>query len=170
MKIILETERLVLREFTIHDTQFIIELLNSPGWLKYIGNRNIETEEQAAIYLQNGPLKSYEVNGFGLSLVVMKNNNTPIGMCGILKRDNLDNPDIGFAFLPDFTGKGFAFEIANATMNFAKDTLLLPKILAITVPTNQPSINLLEKIGLKFISNFSFPNSAEQLMLFSIKV
>jgi RimJ/RimL family protein N-acetyltransferase len=88
-------------------------------------------------------------------------------MCGIIKRDNLVNPDIGFAFLPEFTGKGFAFEMANATMTFARDTLKLPVIFAITIPTNKPSIKLLEKIGLRFSKTFNFPNDKEELMLFS---
>jgi RimJ/RimL family protein N-acetyltransferase len=167
MNYILETERLILRQFTINDAKFIIELVNSPGWIENIGDRNIKTEEQAREYLQNGPLKSYEVNGFGLSLVEMKTDRTPIGMCGILKRDNLENPDIGFAFLPEFTGKGFAFEIANATMTFAKDTLKLPTIFAITIPTNKPSIKLLGKIGLTFSKTFNFPNDNKELMLFS---
>lgn len=167
MSIILETERLILREFTFNDTKFIIELLNSPGWIQYIGDRNINTDEQAKTYLENGPMKSYEVNGFGLSLVETKNDRKPIGMCGILKRDNLESPDIGFAFLPEFTGKGLAFEIAKATMSFAKDILKLQEIFAITIATNKPSIKLLEKIGLKFKKTFKFPNENEELMLFS---
>ena len=94
---IFETERLRLRKFTFDDTKFIIELLNSPGWIEFIGDRNVKTEDQAAAYLQNGPMKSYVQNGFGLSMVETKAGH-PIGMCGILKRDTLDNPDIGFAF------------------------------------------------------------------------
>ncbi len=167
MNYIIETERLFLREFTLDDAAFIIELVNTQGWIKYIGDRNIKTEEQAKEYLQNGPLKSYAENGFGLSMVEMKNNRTAIGMCGILKRDNLEGPDIGFAFLPEFTGKGFAFEIANATMIFARDNLKLSTILAITVPGNKPSIKLLGKLGLKFARTFNFPNDKEELMLFS---
>ena len=165
MNYILETERLLLRQFSITDTTFIIELVNSPGWLAFIGDRNIKTEKEAVEYLRNGPLKSYEVNGFGLSLVEMKNDMTPIGMCGILKRDSLENPDIGFAFLPEYMGRGFAFEIANATMTYAKNILKLPVILAITVPGNKRSIKLLEKIGLKF-SRIISQNIDEQLMLF----
>ncbi|MFT3910362.1 MAG: GNAT family N-acetyltransferase [Ferruginibacter sp.] len=165
MKYILETERLTLRKFTLHDTKFIIELLNSPGWIEYIGDRDIKTTEAAKIYLQNGPLKSYELNGFGLSMVEMKDG-TPIGMCGILKRDNLENPDIGFAFLPQFMGQGFAFEIAAATIAYAKNNLKLPVIFAITLPNNKSSIKLLEKIGLRFIKEFSFPGEDEELMLF----
>lgn len=167
MNYILSTERLILRHFTINDTQFIIELVNSPGWIENIGNRNITTEEQAKEYLQNGPLKSYAVNGFGLWLVEMKNDSTPIGMCGILKRDNLESPDIGFAFLPSFTGKGFAYEIAHATMTFATDILKLPVIFAITIPTNISSIKLLEKIGLRLIKTLTSPDDNKELLLFS---
>lgn len=166
-KYILETERLSLREFTINDTAFIIELVNTPGWIEFIGDRNIKTIEQAKEYLQNGPIKSYELNGFGLSLVEIKTSKAAIGMCGIIKRDNLVNPDIGFAFLPEFTGKGFAFEMANATMNYAKDILKLPTIFAITIPSNERSIKLLKKIGLKFSRTFTFPDDVEELMLFS---
>ena len=167
MNYILDTERLRLREFTINDSKFIIELVNSPGWLEFIGDRNIKTEEQAKTYLENGPIKSYKENGFGLSMVETKSDKTPIGMCGIIKRGNLENPDIGFAFLPEFTGKGFAFEIANATMMFAKDFLKLPVILAITVPENIKSIKLLEKLGLKFSKTIKLQNGGEEVMLFS---
>jgi RimJ/RimL family protein N-acetyltransferase len=166
-KIVLETDRLILREFTLDDTRFIIELLNTPGWLKFIGDRNVKTEKQAIAYLQDGPLKSYKENGFGLAAVELKTEKTPIGMCGILKRNNLDNPDIGFAFLPQFIGKGYAFEIANATLIFAKNIWQLPVVSAITLPDNKSSINLLEKIGLRFVKPFTFPGSSEELMLYS---
>ena len=167
MNKILETERLRLREFTLDDTQFIIDLLNSPGWLKYIGDRNIKTEEQAVNYLKNGPMKSYAQNGFGLSLVERKEDKKAIGMCGIIRRDNLDSPDIGFAFLPEYNGQGYAYEIAYATLQYANDQLKFSKIAAITLPQNEKSIRLLEKIGLKFIKPFSFPNSQEELLLYS---
>jgi RimJ/RimL family protein N-acetyltransferase len=166
MEYILETKRLMLRQFTTGDTKFIVELVNSPGWIEFIGDRNIKTDEQAKQYLQNGPLKSYEQNGFGLSLVELKNGKIPIGMCGIIKRDHLENPDIGFAFLPEFTGKGLAFEIAAATMTHAKDQLKLPVIFAITVSENKKSIKLLEKIGMKFIKRFCFPDDKEELILY----
>lgn len=164
---ILETARLGLREFTINDTNFIIQLLNSPGWIEFIGDRNIRTAEQAKQYLLSGPIKSYQKNGFGLSLVELKIDKTAIGMCGMIKRENLENPDIGFAFLPEFTGKGFAFEIAKATIIFAKDKLKLSHVLAITKPENGKSIKLLERIGLKFKKTFAFPGSTEEVMLFS---
>ncbi len=139
---------------------------NSPRIIEVFIN-DVFKEPLVTEYLQKGPLKSYKKNGFGLSLVELKNDGSPIGMCGILKRDNLENPDIGFAFLPEFTGKGFAFEIATATMTFAKDSLKLPLIFAITVPKNKTSIKLLDKLGLKFIKTFNFPDDIEELMLFS---
>ena len=169
MTSILETERLSLREFNTTDATFIIQLLNSKGWLKFIGDRHIKTIEQAENYLTNGPMKSYSVNGFGLSMVELKNTHTPIGMCGLIKRDNLPDIDIGFAFLEEFMGNGYAFEIAQATINFAKESLKKETILAITLPTNVRSINLLKKIGMKFEKNFSFEGSTEELMLFRNK-
>jgi RimJ/RimL family protein N-acetyltransferase len=167
MKTILETERLLLREFSLDDTAFIIELLNSPGWIKYIGDRNIKTEQQALAYLQNGPLKSYQQNGFGLSMVEKKDGHVPIGMCGIIKRDTLDNPDIGFAFLPEYNGKGYALEMAAATLAYAKQALGLPVISAITLADNSKSIRLLEKIGLQFSQTVVFPGSEEELLLYN---
>lgn len=167
MKPILETERLRLRELTLHDTGFIIELLNSPGWIRFIGDRNVKTEEQAVNYLQNGPLKSYLENGYGLYLVEKKDDQRAIGMCGILKRDTLEHPDIGFAFLPDFQGKGYGFEVAQATLRYAIDILGIPKVYAITLPDNIKSIRLLEKIGLWYIQPFCFPGSEEEVLLYS---
>jgi RimJ/RimL family protein N-acetyltransferase len=167
MNYILETNRLSLKEFTREDAFFIIELLNSPGWLQFIGDRNVKTNEQAIAYLENGPLKSYSDNKFGLWMVELKETKTAIGMCGLIKRDSLENPDIGFAFLPSYVGKGYAFEIASATLAFAKDTLGIQKISAITVGSNSRSIRLLEKTGFRFIKTFRFPGSEENLSLYS---
>ncbi len=166
MDYILTTERLTLRQFTNEDARFIVELVNTPGWLEFIGDRNIHTEEDAVNYLQNGPIKSYSENGFGSSMVELKDG-TPIGMCGILKRDSLENPDIGFAFLPSYMGKGYALEIANATMDYATHQLKLKTIYAITNPTNIRSIQLLEKIGLSPIKTIQSPTDGTELMVYS---
>ena len=162
---ILDTERLRLRQFTLDDTAFIIELLNSPGWLEFIGDRHVRTPEQAEVYLTNGPMKSYRVHGYGLSMVE-KQDGTPVGMCGILNRDTLAWPDIGFAFLPAHQASGYAFEIAQAVMDHARHTLGLPKIAAVTIPGNARSIRLLEKLGLRYIEPHSFPGSQEVLSLY----
>ena len=166
MSRILETERLILRKFTSGDAAFIVELLNSPGWLKYIGDRNIKTEEEAVNYLTNGPLKSYDENGYGLCLVEKKEDAAPIGMCGIIRRDNLDHPDIGFAFLPEYNGQGYALEIAGATLSYAMNQLQLPVISAITVAENERSVRLLQKIGLTYKKTIQFPGNEEELLLF----
>ena len=165
--IILETERLKLREFEKTDADFIIELVNSPGWLEFIGDRNVRTEEEAIVYLENGPIRSYRVNGYGLWMVIRKEEEIPIGMCGIVNRPMMQNPDIGFAFLPAWMGSGFAYEIAKATLNFANLQLQIPVISAITVPKNAKSIRLIAKLGLTFIREFSFPDSQEILSLYS---
>jgi RimJ/RimL family protein N-acetyltransferase len=162
---ILETKRLILRQFELKDAQFILDLVNSPGWLEFVGERNIKTEEAAIHYLRNGPIKSYLEHGFGLSLVELKDG-TPVGMCGLLQRDSLNYPDLGFAFLPEFMGMGLAFEIANATMNYARDNLKLQTIFAVTVSGNKRSIRLLEKIGFKFKQTIYTRDKNEELMLF----
>ena len=169
MNVILETERLMLRELNLNDSQFMIELLNSPGWLQFIGDRNVRTETQSMAYLEHGPLRSYRENGFGLYLVERKSDHLGVGLCGILKRDFLEVPDIGFAFLPEFNGMGYAYESAGATMKYATDTLKIPHLCAITTPENVRSIRLLEKIGLKLSGTILYPETNEELLLFSTK-
>ena len=166
MNAIIETERLELRKFELTDAAFLRELLNSPGWLEYIGDRNVHTDEEAGTYLLNGPIKSYQTNGFGLFLVLLKAKQTPIGACGLLKRDYLDEPDLGFAFLPGYTGQGYGYESAAAVMFYAKNELNLSQILAFTVPNNVASIRLLEKLGFQFEKRFYMPGENEELLLF----
>jgi RimJ/RimL family protein N-acetyltransferase len=165
-RLILETIRLRLRLLTLSDTAFIIELLNSPGWLKFIGDRNVRTEAQAVAYLENGPLASYQRNGYGLFLVERKVDSQRIGMCGILKREELETPDIGFALLPQFHGVGYAAEIADATLSYAREKLGLPTIAAIVQPDNERSIALLKKNGFSFEKMFSFNGKEELLELY----
>jgi RimJ/RimL family protein N-acetyltransferase len=166
MKCILETERLRLRQLDNGDAAFIFELVNSPGWLEFIGDRHVRTVSDAVDYIQNGPVKSYAAHGFGLSVVELKTDGTPIGLCGLLKRDYLDHPDIGFAFLPDFMGQGYACEIASATIAHANETLNIPIILAIVMPTNERSIRLLEKVGMTFHQTLVSPTDQTELLLY----
>jgi RimJ/RimL family protein N-acetyltransferase len=129
---------------------FIAELLNQPSFLRYIGDKEVRNDADAVRYIENGPAASYERFGFGLYLVQLKSTKTPIGMCGLLKRDSLPDPDVGFAFLPNYWSQGYAFESASAVLNYARDVLGIKRILAITSPDNDASIKLLEKLGLKF--------------------
>jgi len=147
---ILETERLVLRRLSSDDAEFILELLNQPSFLRYIGDKGVRPTEDAVRYIQTGPVASYEKFGFGLYLVELKETGVPIGMCGLLKRDTLPDADVGFAFLPDYWSQGYAFEAASGVMSYGREVLGLRRIVAITSLDNDASIKLLEKIGLKF--------------------
>lgn len=161
---VLETERLILRLFDPDDAPFILTLLNEPSFLRYIGDKKVRTLDDARQYILNGPRASYERHGFGLYQVELKDSHTPAGMCGLLKRDELPDPDIGFAFLPDYWNKGFASEAANAVLNDARERLKLARILAIVNPDNDASIKLLEKLGFRFermngdVKLYAFPD------------
>ncbi|ULQ56963.1 GNAT family N-acetyltransferase [Flavihumibacter rivuli] len=162
-----ETERLRLRQLELTDTAFIVQLLNSPGWLQFIGDRNVRTEEEAEAYIKNGPMKSYAQNNFGLSLVERKEDDSPVGMCGIIWRQELEHPDIGFALLPEYYGNGYAYEIAVATKDYARGSLGLSTIAGITLEANTRSIRLLEKLGLSFQKKICLNGSTEELLLYS---
>jgi RimJ/RimL family protein N-acetyltransferase len=165
--IVLETERLFLRGLKPEDAQFILALLNEPSFLRFIGDKKVRTIQDAEQYIQNGPVASYERHGFGLCLVELKDTHTPIGICGLLKRDELPDPDIGFAFLPDFWNKGFAFESAAAVMNDARERLNLNRVLAITNQDNEPSIKLLQKLGLQIERTIKMSTDSSELLLLS---
>ena len=147
---IFETERLSLREFTTDDAEFIFELLNEPSWIQNIGDRHIRTLDDACAYIVNGPVKSYEKNGFGLWAVVLKETSETIGMCGLIQRDTLEDVDIGYALLPRFWAKGYAVEAAAAVKNYARDVVGLKRLVAIVDPANAGSIRVIEKIGLHY--------------------
>jgi len=147
---IIETERLTIRQLTIEDAEFILRLLNEPSFHQYIGDRGVRTVDDARDYIRNGPIASYEQHGFGLCLVIEKSSGSSIGICGLLKRDNLDYPDIGFAFVPESWSKGYAFESSEAVMKRGRDTLGINRILAITQPDNDRSIRTLQRLGMVF--------------------
>lgn len=167
---VLKTTRLNICELTSDDAPFIFELLNTPSWIKFIGDRGIKTLTDAANYIVNGPMKSYAKNNFGLYTVKLKDGNIPIGLCGLIKRDSLEDIDIGFAFLPDYEGKGFAFESCAAILENAKTQFAISRVVAITVKENSRSIQLLEKIGFVFEKFIQLPNDPEELMLFGIQL
>ncbi len=145
-----ETGRLTLRRFTMADAAFVVELLNEASFLRYIGDKGVRTEADARRYLETGPLASYARHGFGLLQVGLKESGEPVGMCGLLKRDWLEDVDVGFALLPRFWRKGYAFEAASAVLGHARDGLGLRRVVAITSPDNAASIGLLDKLGFRF--------------------
>ncbi len=164
---VLETERLRLRRFNVDDAQFVLTLLNEPSFLRYIGDKQVRTVEDARQYIVNGPISSYERNGFGLYRAELKEPGTPIGMCGLIKREELPDPDIGFAFLPVAWGKGFAREAAAEVLRDARERLRLRRILAITSLDNQASIKLLQRLGFTFQKVIKLCSSGEQVKLFA---
>jgi [ribosomal protein S5]-alanine N-acetyltransferase len=167
---ILETERLLLRQFTIDDSEFILEILNEPSFIQNIGDRGVRTMEDARSYLRNGPIASYAKNGFGLCAVTLKDSGQSIGMCGLIKRDELKDVDIGYAFLPRFWSKGYALEAASAVKAYAKDVIGLKRIVAIVDPANAGSIRVLEKIGLAFEKMIRLSDDDIELKLFSADI
>lgn len=164
---ILETERLILREVVETDAAFILDLLNQPSFIKYIGDRNVRTIKDAREFIESRYRQSYREHGFGLYTVELKENSAPIGICGFVKRDSLPDADIGFAFLPQFERKGYAFESADAVMKYGREVLGLKRVLAITSQNNENSAKLLGKIGLKFKQMIRLPYDDEELKLFS---
>lgn len=146
----IETDRLLLRKLSTDDAAFILDLLNQPSFLQFIGDRGVRTLEDANRYILTGAVASYERFGFGLYLTLLKKSEIPIGICGLVKRDSLKDVDIGFAFLPQYWSKGYAFESASAVLDYARNTLGLKRIAGITAPDNHGSIRVMEKIGLKF--------------------
>ncbi len=147
---ILETDRLILCKLSIDDAEFILELLNDPSFLRYIGDKGVKNQDDARDYILHGPMESYDRHGFGLYLTKLKDGDVPIGICGLLKRETLEDVDVGFAFLPQFCGKGYATESASAVMAYGKDVLGIDRIVAITAPDNDASVNVLAKLGLRF--------------------
>ena len=150
----IDTPRLLLRELDLGDAQFILELLNEAGFLRYIGDKGVRNVSDAREYLLKGPMDSYARNGFGLYAVCLRGVDrtpaTPIGICGLVKREGLDAPDVGFGFLSQYGSHGYAAESAAAVIAHARSELKFERIVAITSPDNVKSIAVLGKIGFQF--------------------
>ena len=164
---ILDTERLSLRWLAPDDAAFIRRLVNEPSWLRFIGDRGVRNDDDARRYLEKGPLAMYAAMGFGLYLVATRNGVAPIGICGFVKRETLPDVDLGFAFLPEFWGRNYAFEAASATMAFGGRALGLQRVVAVTAQGNRPSIRLLERLGFHFERRMRLGDDAEELSLYA---
>tara|TARA_R110002072_G_scaffold261258_1_gene419918 strand:+ start:73529 stop:74029 length:501 start_codon:yes stop_codon:yes gene_type:complete len=164
---IIETERLILREMTLDDAAFLYKLMNSENWLKYIGDRGINSVEAARAYMLKSYLGSYQMNGFGAYMMVRKTDGELIGNCGLYKREKLKHPDIGFAMLPEFYKMGYGYEAAMGVLKYAKENLNIDTVLAITDKENRSSIGLLNKIGLNQKDVIKLDKAGPDLLLFS---
>lgn len=166
---ITETERLFIDEAATEDASFFLMLMNSKGWLTYVGDRNIHSENDAAAYISGKLIKSYETNGFGLNVMRLKENNEAIGICGFIKRDYLPHADIGFAILPGYEGKGYMREAAKNLIAYGFTELRFDEILAITLSSNDRSQQLLYRLGFTRMEDSQPDKSKPAEALFSMK-
>jgi RimJ/RimL family protein N-acetyltransferase len=164
---VLKTERLVLRRLAPGDAPFILRLLNEPSWLEFIGDRGVHTLADAERYIETGPVEMYRRLGFGLYQVRVSLSDEPIGMCGLLKRATLDDVDLGFAFLPEYWGNGYAREASAAVLSYARSKLGLSRIVAITTRNNGASRKLLEKIGFELERTVQLEAGDEEVLLYA---
>lgn len=167
---IIETERLNLRHMNPIDGEFILELLNEPDWIKYIGDRGVRSIDDAKKYILDGPMEMYEEHGIGLYVVELKEDATPIGICGLIQRDFLKDVDLGFGFLSKYWGLGYAHEAAQATLTYGAEELGYRRIASFTSLDNEKSANLLQKLGMKDEGRIRYASTAEYVRLFAIEI
>jgi RimJ/RimL family protein N-acetyltransferase len=163
-----ETARLRLRELGDADAAFILELVNDPGWLRFIGDRNVHSLEDARGYIARGPAASYAKNGFGLWAVESRGSGEALGMCGLIRRDSLPHPDLGFAFLARHRGHGYAREASSAVVALARERFGIARLLAITDPDNTASRAVLEAVGFVFERTFTWSELGKEQALFAL--
>jgi RimJ/RimL family protein N-acetyltransferase len=163
---IIETERLVLREINPDDAAFILKLVNDPAWIQFIGDKGIRTIAHARDYILHGPMEMYTQLGFGLWLVQLKSDRIDLGICGLIKRPALEDVDVGFAFLPEYRGQGYAFESASAAMSHGRKAFGLTKFAAIMSPVNERSARVLEKLGFKFERTVKLSSDSPEVSLY----
>jgi RimJ/RimL family protein N-acetyltransferase len=165
--LVLATARLHIRRLQLDDAAFIVELLNDPSWLRFIGDKGVRTPEDARNYLRKGPLAMYERHGFGLYLVERKEDGVALGMCGLIKRDSLEDVDIGFAFFPRYWRQGYAHEAAAAVLVHGRSAFGLKRIVAIADPDNASSARLLEKLGMSLAKTVKLAPDDDELRLYA---
>jgi RimJ/RimL family protein N-acetyltransferase len=163
---VLETGRLVLREITLEDAGLLLDVWNDPAFIRYVGDRGIRTLEDAAEAAAIGPLQLWERYGYGPFRVALRDTDTPIGICGLFRRESLDDPDLGYAVLPDFCGKGYAYEAATAVVNYAGSELGISRLIAIISPDNQASTGLIRKLGFEFERMHTMPGDDNAAQIF----
>jgi RimJ/RimL family protein N-acetyltransferase len=162
-----ESPRLALRRVTLDDAAFLLKQVNEPGWLQNIGDRGVHTLDEARRYIEVRMLHAYDALGYGMYLVESKADGQPLGLCGLVKRDTLPGPDLGFSLLQEHWGRGYAVEAGRAVMQYARDRLGLQKLLAIVTPGNAPSRRVLEKLGFAVEGRIRADVGEPQLVLYS---
>lgn len=164
---ICESDRLLLRLTRRDDAVFLLRIVNQASWIRHIGDRKVHTLEDAERYVDTRMLEPIRQHGFGMYVIELKATGEAVGLCGLVKRDALPDPDLGFALLDEHAGRGYALEAATAMLRHARDTLKMPRLLAITTPANARSGNLLEKLGFRLEEAPHVNPEGENLSLWS---
>lgn len=164
----LETDRLLIRPTNVDDAAFILELLNTPKWISFIGDRKVKTIKEAQKYIEVKMVPQLQRLGFTNNTVILKDGNEKIGICGLFDREGLEDVDIGFAFLPKFEKKGYAYEASKKVLDHGFSEFNFKSVSAITIKENRESQKLIEKLGLTYQGEIQIPNDDEVLMLYRI--
>ncbi|HRC86450.1 MAG TPA: GNAT family N-acetyltransferase [Thermoanaerobaculia bacterium] len=170
MSLLAETSRLVLRELELTDTELILRLVNEPSFLANIGDRGVRSLEDARRYLEAGPLASYRQHGHGLNLVLLRESGRPIGICGLLRRERLPAPDLGYALLPEYWHQGYALEACRAVLADGRERFGYRRLLAIVSPGNDPSIRVLERLGFTRVGEHEEPPGSSAALLYELEL
>jgi ribosomal-protein-alanine N-acetyltransferase len=165
-----DTPRLALREFTEDDAPFVLRLLNEPSFHEFIGDRGVRSIADACRYLREGPMASYRAHGHGLLRVALRDGGEVIGMCGLVRRDTLPLPDLGFALVPEAWGAGYTTEAGRAVLEHGRKTLGLREVLAITSPGNERSMRVLQKLGMALEDRRSLSADAAPVNVFRVRM
>ena len=163
---LLETARLRLRDMSLEDATFLHELMNEPEFITNVADRGIRSTSDAETYIAKKILPSYARHGFGFYTVELKETRASVGICGLIKRDSLEDVDIGFATLRRYSGKGYTYEAAAALFIYGHEAFGLERIIGLTSPANTVSIHLLQKLGLKYERMVQLPEFERPSMLF----
>ncbi len=164
----LETGRLQLRWLDFDDATFVLELVNDPDWIRFIGDKRVHNLDDARGYIETEPLAMYRRFGFGLNRVALKSDDSAIGICGLLKRDEIPDIELGFALLPDFRGRGYAEECAGAVLEAAFGDGIT-RVLALVHPQNEASRRLLLRLGFHNSGQYCRPGQELALDLYVIE-
>jgi RimJ/RimL family protein N-acetyltransferase len=170
MDIKLRTERLQLRWLTLDDAELMLAVWNDPAFVRFVGDRGIRTVDEARMTMEEGTMKLYSDHGYGPFRMALADSDEPIGICGLFRREGLDDPDIGFATLPEFCGRGFAFEAACAVIDHARDELGLPRLIAIVSPENEASVGLIRKLGLRFERMYRMAGDDDDIAIYGVQL
>ena len=166
----IETQRLGLRRLTLEDAALMLAIWNDPAFIRHVGDRGIRTLDEARTAMGEGVLQLYEKHGYGPYRMALKSADTPIGICGMFHREGLEDPDIGYGVLPEYCGKGYAYEAARAVVEHATSELGLARIIAIISPGNEASIGLIRKLGLKFEKMYRMPGEDDDVCIYGMQL